>query len=66
MLSYIDYNNKKFVVEDINEGEMFTENNVRSIRPGFGLETKYIKDIFGKKAKCNIKKGTPMIWGLVK
>jgi len=54
-----------FVVENIKEGEIFSENNIKSVRPGFGLETKYIKDIIGKRAKKDIIKGTPMTWNLV-
>lgn len=61
-----EHSRSLFVVEDVKEGELFTEKNVRSIRPGFGLETKYINDILGEKAKCNIKKGTPMKWNLIK
>ncbi|MCW1713954.1 MULTISPECIES: pseudaminic acid synthase [Synergistaceae] len=54
-----------FVVEDVEEGEIFTENNIRSIRPGYGLPPKYIKNILGKKAKNNIKRGTPLNWDLI-
>ncbi|MBN1044502.1 MULTISPECIES: pseudaminic acid synthase [unclassified Clostridium] len=61
-----EHSRSLFIVEHVNEGEIFTEKNVRSIRPGFGLETKYIKDIIGKKATKNIKKGTPVDWTLVK
>lgn len=61
-----EHSRSLFVVEDVKEGELFTEKNVRSIRPGFGLETKYIKDILGKYAKKDIAKGTPMGWGLIK
>ncbi|KEH88684.1 MULTISPECIES: pseudaminic acid synthase [Clostridium] len=57
-----EHSRSLFVVQDIQEGEVFTKDNVRSIRPGFGLETKYIKDILGKKALYSIKKGTPMSW----
>lgn len=57
-----EHSRSLFVVQDIQEGEVFTKENVRSIRPGFGLETKYISDILGKKASCSIKKGTPMNW----
>ncbi|AWZ48178.1 pseudaminic acid synthase [Clostridiaceae bacterium 14S0207] len=57
-----EHSRSLFIVQDIKEGEVFTKENVRSIRPGFGLETKYIKDILGKKASCSIKKGTPMNW----
>ncbi|KOC31915.1 pseudaminic acid synthase [Clostridium botulinum] len=61
-----EHSRSLFVVKDIKEGEEFSKENVKSIRPGFGLKTKYIKDILGKKAFCNIKKGTPMNWNLVK
>ncbi|WP_085829458.1 pseudaminic acid synthase [Clostridium massiliodielmoense] len=61
-----EHSRSLFVVKDIKEGEEFTEENVKSIRPGFGLETKYIKEILDKKAFCDIKKGTPMNWNLIK
>ncbi len=48
-----------FVVEDIKEGEVITKENVRSIRPGYGLAPKYLKDILGKKASKDIERGTP-------
>jgi len=51
-----------FVVKDIKAGETFTEENVRSIRPGYGLHPKYLKEIIGKIAKSDIEKGTPLIW----
>jgi pseudaminic acid synthase len=41
-------------------GEIFSEENIRSIRPGYGLPTKYFKEIIGKKALCNIDRGTPL------
>lgn len=49
-----------FAVRDIKAGETFTEDNIRSIRPGYGLPPKYLKDILGKKAKKDIKTGTPL------
>lgn len=60
-----EHSRSLFIVKDIKEGEVFTSDNLRSIRPGFGLETKYIKDIIGKKATQDISKGTPMNWSLV-
>ncbi|HSS98213.1 MAG TPA: pseudaminic acid synthase [Terriglobales bacterium] len=54
-----------FVVENINKGEMFTAKNVRSIRPAHGLHTRYLPDIIGKHAACDIEAGTPLSWELV-
>lgn len=47
-----------FVVKDIKAGEIFTEKNVRSIRPGFGLHPKYYDLLLGKKVNKDLKKGT--------
>lgn len=49
-----------FVVEDVKKGELFTENNIKSIRPENGLSPKYLPQILGKTAICNIEKGTPL------
>ena len=49
-----------FVIKDIKAGEVFTEENVRSIRPGYGLHPRYLKNILGKKAAKDIKNGTPL------
>ncbi|KAF0141702.1 MAG: pseudaminic acid synthase [Stygiobacter sp.] len=54
-----------FVVENIKAGEIFTESNVRSIRPAFGLHTRHLTEILGKQAKVDIEKGTPLKWELV-
>ena len=54
-----------FVVNDVKNGEIFTEKNVRSIRPGYGLHTRHIDQIIGRKAKGFIKKGTPLDWDLI-
>ena len=51
-----------FVVKDIKEGEKFTQTNVRSIRPGYGLPPKHINAILGKVSKTNITAGTPLSW----
>ncbi|EDP74907.1 Sialic acid synthase [Hydrogenivirga sp. 128-5-R1-1] len=54
-----------FVVKDVKKGEVFTEENVRSIRPGYGLHPKHLKDILGRRARKDIEKGTPLSWDLI-
>jgi len=48
-----------YVAEEIKKGEVITEKNVRSVRPGYGLHPKYLKAIIGKKAVENLEKGIP-------
>jgi len=54
-----------FAVKDVKAGETFTEDNIRSIRPGSGMPCKSIKDVLGRKAISEIAKGTPLRWDLV-
>lgn len=54
-----------FVVEDIAEGEVITEKNVRSIRPGYGMHPRYFQDILGCSAIVPLKKGTPLTWDVL-
>lgn len=54
-----------FAVKDIKKEEIFTEENIRSIRPGHGLHTRYLKEIIGKRALKDIKKGLPLSWKIV-
>lgn len=49
-----------FVVADVKAGEVLTEDNVRSIRPGYGMAPKHLEQILGKKAAKDIKRGTPL------
>lgn len=51
-----------FAVEDIKQGAPFTLNNIRSIRPAHGLAPKFFKKILGRKALCDIERGTPLTW----
>jgi len=54
-----------FVVQDMKTGEMFTTENVRSIRPGHGLHTRYLDDVVGRLATRDIERGTPLSWDLL-
>ena len=54
-----------FVVRDVQPGEQMTLDNVRSIRPGYGLAPKFLDRVLGRRATIPIQKGTPLSWGLV-
>jgi N-acetylneuraminate synthase len=47
-----------YFVKDMHKGEIITEDNVRSIRPGYGLAPKYLEEILGKKVRLAVKRGT--------
>lgn len=49
-----------FAVKDIAEGEVLTEENIRVIRPGYGMKPKYLKDVLGMRAGQAMERGTPL------
>ncbi|GAA3736211.1 pseudaminic acid synthase [Flavobacterium ginsengisoli] len=57
-----DYSRSLYVVEDIKAGEIITEQNVRSIRPGYGMHPKYYNDILGKEVVVDLEKGDALKW----
>ncbi len=77
LLGKIDYslnesrkNNRRFsrslyVAKDIKKGEIFTEENIRSVRPGYGMHPKYLKDVLGRKASKNIAYGSQLCWNMI-
>ncbi len=54
-----------FVIKDIKKGEKFTEENIRVIRPGYGIKPKYFKEILGKTAISDIQRGIPLNFDMV-
>lgn len=54
-----------FVVTGVKAGEAFTTENVRSIRPGYGLHPRHFDEIIGRCASRDIERGTPLSWDLV-
>ena len=54
-----------FVVKDIKKGEEFTAENVRSIRPGYGLHARYLDQVIGRQASRDIQRGIPLEWDMV-
>lgn len=51
-----------FAVKDIRQGEQFTEQNIRSIRPGYGLAPKHLEEVLRRRAKVRLERGTPLKW----
>ncbi|MDX2478482.1 MAG: pseudaminic acid synthase, partial [Gammaproteobacteria bacterium] len=61
----IQFRRSLYVVQDINAGEELTRENVRAIRPGWGLPTKYLEMVLGKSVKRDVKRGTALGWDLI-
>lgn len=58
----IQFRRSLYVVKDIKAGEMLSRDNVRAIRPGLGLPTKYLEQVLGKTVKHDVKRGTALGW----
>jgi N-acetylneuraminate synthase len=54
-----------FVVKALRAGEPFSSDNVRSIRPGYGLHTRFLDDVLGRRAARDLDAGTPLSWDAV-
>ena len=61
----IQYRRSLYVVEDMKAGDVLTVDNMRAIRPGFGLPTKYCDELLGKKVIVDIKRGSPLTWTMI-
>ena len=60
-----DFSRSLYVVEDVRAGDLITEKNVRSIRPGYGMHPKHLPEIIGKEFKTDSEKGTPLNFDLI-
>lgn len=54
-----------YVVKDLQAGEKLTADNVRAIRPGLGLPTKYLEQVLGKTVKQSVARGTALSWDMI-
>jgi N-acetylneuraminate synthase len=59
------YRRSLFVVRDVKKGDLFTPENVRSIRPADGLHPRHLANVIGRRAANDIERGTPVTWELV-
>jgi N-acetylneuraminate synthase len=53
-----------YITQDMKAGEVLTKENVRAIRPGHGLPPKYLDAVMGKRVCRDVKRGTPISWGI--
>jgi len=60
----LKYRQSLYITHDMKAGEIFTTDNLRSIRPGLGLAPKYYEVVLGRKVNQNVKKGEPVTWNL--
>lgn len=60
-----EFSRSLFIVKDVKKGDILTKENIRSIRPGYGLHTKYYDEVLGKKFNDDLKKGTPLSFDII-
>jgi len=58
----IRFRRSLFVSQDVQKGDVFTERNIRSVRPAQGLHPRFLDTVLGKRAACAIEPGTPLAW----
>ncbi|MBC7387893.1 MAG: pseudaminic acid synthase [Opitutaceae bacterium] len=61
----LDYKRSLYVSKDIKAGDIFSKENVRVIRPGYGLPPKFYETVLGKKSNHDITAGTPLTWDIL-
>lgn len=61
----LQYRRSLYVVQDVKTGDMLTRENVRAIRPGLGLPTKYLEHVLGRAVNQDVKRGTALAWELL-
>jgi len=59
------YRKSIWIAEDIKKGEVFSEQNIRVVRPAKGLEPKYYQELLGRKSAGNFEEGTPLKWDMI-
>jgi N-acetylneuraminate synthase len=62
----IEFRRSLYIVKDVAAGEELTQDNVRSIRPGYGLLPKHLSEVLGRTAARDLKRGEPLDWALVR
>jgi pseudaminic acid synthase len=61
----LQFRRSLYIVKELKAGDVLTKENVRSIRPGLGLPTKYLDQVLGRRVKKDVKRGTALTWDLL-
>ncbi len=61
-----EFSRSLFISQDVKEGDLLTTDNVRSVRPGFGMPPKELPNVLGKAFNATYSKGTPLSWDQIK
>jgi N-acetylneuraminate synthase len=61
----LQFRRSLYIVKDLKAGQILTSENVRAIRPGLGLPTKYLEQVLGRRLKQDARRGTPLAWSLI-
>jgi N-acetylneuraminate synthase len=64
--SSLKFRRSLYVIKDVKKGERFTKDNIKRIRPGFGLEPKFYTEVLNEVSKMDIEAGTPFNWNFIK
>lgn len=64
-MASLQFRRSLYVAKDMEAGDVFNTENLRSVRPGLGLPPKYYEALLGKPVRCLVKKGTPVRWDLI-
>jgi pseudaminic acid synthase len=61
----LSYRRSLYIAQDLKAGDVLTPENLRAVRPGFGLSPKYYNVVLGRSVKCHVQQGTPLQWELL-
>jgi N-acetylneuraminate synthase len=61
----LQFRRSLYIVKDLKAGDVLTKDNIRAIRPGLGLPTKYLEKILGRTVKQDVQRGTGLSWNLL-
>lgn len=62
----LQFRRSLYITKDLKAGDILTEQNVRAIRPGFGLPPEFLDEVLGRSLKVDVETGTPLSWGLLR